>query len=464
MDLKKRKNQVDLILFTKWDRFSRNAGDAYQMISSLRKLEVEPQAIEQPLDLSVPENKMMLAFYLAAPEVENDRRALNVLNGMRRAKKEGRWMGPAPVGYANKITEDGRKYIAPREPEATVMKWVFNTLATEQYHVEQIYKEAKLKGIKICRSNFWKALRNPVYCGKIYIGPYKDEASRHAPGLHQPIISESLFYDVQDFLDGKKKAYRTKIDSPDTFQLRGFLICPKCGKLLTASASKGRSARYYYYHCVSKCGIRFKAEEANQLFTKELKKYIPKPGMVEAYKHVLNTAYKAHTQTQRDEVNIINDRIENAYNEITKARKLLLKEELDAKDFKEIKQESEKSIQVWEAKLMEVSKRTTNIELLLDKALNVLGRLDQLYTEGDIKRKRAIIGSIYPEKLTFDGFQYRTARINEAVRLIYLLDNGWHKKKTGETKVNFDLSCFVPRTGIEPAHCCQYQILSYLHS
>lgn len=174
-DLKKRKGQVALILFTKWDRFSRNTGDAYQMINTLRKLEVEPQAIEQPLDLSVPENKMMLAFYLTAPEVENDRRALNVLNGMRRAKKEGRWMGPAPVGYANKVTEDGRKYIAPKEPETTVMKWVFNTLATEQYHVEQIYKEAKLREIKICRSNFWKALRNPVYCGKIYIGPYIEE-------------------------------------------------------------------------------------------------------------------------------------------------------------------------------------------------------------------------------------------------------------------------------------------------
>lgn len=125
-----------------------------------------------------------------------------------------------------------------------------------------------------------------------------------------------------------------------------------------------------------------------------------------------------------------------------------MKEEIDAKDFKEIKQENEKNIQIWEAKLIETSKRATNIEPLLDKALNALGRLDQLYTEGDIKRKKAIIGSIYPEKLTFDGSQYRTARVNEAVRLIYLLDKGWHKKKTGETKFNFDLSCFVPGTGI----------------
>lgn len=87
-EIKRTKGRRNLILFTKWDRFSRNAGDAYGMIAVLRKLGVEPQAVEQPLDLTIPENKMMLAFYLAAPEVENDRRALNTFHGMRRAKKK----------------------------------------------------------------------------------------------------------------------------------------------------------------------------------------------------------------------------------------------------------------------------------------------------------------------------------------------------------------------------------------
>ena len=91
--LKKKSSKTNLILFTKWDRFSRNAGDAYQMISTLTKLGIEPQAVEQPLDLSIPENKMMLAIYLAAPEVENDRRALNTFYGMRRARKEGAFNG-----------------------------------------------------------------------------------------------------------------------------------------------------------------------------------------------------------------------------------------------------------------------------------------------------------------------------------------------------------------------------------
>jgi site-specific DNA recombinase len=125
-ELRKHKGQTDLILFTKWDRFSRNAGDAYQKINTLRRLGVEPQAIEQPLDLTIPENKLMLAVFLAIPEVENDRRGLNTLHGMRRARKEGRWMGPAPFGYSNKISEDGKKYIAAKEPEASVIQWAFN--------------------------------------------------------------------------------------------------------------------------------------------------------------------------------------------------------------------------------------------------------------------------------------------------------------------------------------------------
>jgi DNA invertase Pin-like site-specific DNA recombinase len=46
IELKKKRGQTDLVLFTKWDRFSRNAGDAYQMISILNGYGVEPQAIE----------------------------------------------------------------------------------------------------------------------------------------------------------------------------------------------------------------------------------------------------------------------------------------------------------------------------------------------------------------------------------------------------------------------------------
>ncbi len=82
-------------------------------------LSVQPsrQAIEQPLDLSIPENKMMLAFYLAAPEVENDRGALDVFFGMRWA------FGELAAGTLN--TE--QVYRAPPSGDAEVCQFDVST-------------------------------------------------------------------------------------------------------------------------------------------------------------------------------------------------------------------------------------------------------------------------------------------------------------------------------------------------
>ena len=37
----------------------------------------------------------MLVLYLVSSVVENDRRALNIKQGLRKARQEGRWPGPA---------------------------------------------------------------------------------------------------------------------------------------------------------------------------------------------------------------------------------------------------------------------------------------------------------------------------------------------------------------------------------
>ena len=454
-NLKKKRGQVDIILFIKWDRFSRNAGDAYFMINVLRNLGVEPQAMEQPLDLSVPENKMMLAFYLAAPEVENDRRALNTLNGMRRAKKEGRWMGGAPIGYTNKITEDGRKYIAVKQPEASILKWAFEEVAKGIFHIEQIYKEAKLKGLKCCKANFWNSLRNPAYCGKIYIKPYKDEPAQQVRGKHEPIISDSLFYDVQDLLDGKKKTYRTSVGSREELLLRGYLICPKCGKLLTGSASKGRSAIYYYYHCNSTCGVRFRSEITNNLFSKELSKLIPRSGMIEVYSDLIIQLYKQKTNDQREDIKKWTEKVSEHNQNIQKARNKFMMDQISQNDYYEFKKDCEQEIERIDAELVRLSSSVVKIDSQLKQATRNLSNLEQLFENADVRQKKKIIGSIFPEKLIFDGDGFRTARVNEAVQLIFNVDKAFIKNKNGQIAKNFDLSSKVPRNGFEPSHPCE---------
>ena len=81
----------------------------------------------------------------------------------------------------------------------------------------------KKKGLNVSRSNIWNLLRNPIYCGKIYLPAYKDEEPILVSGLHEPIISEELFYDVQDVLEGRKRKPAYGKTAKKEFPLRGFL-------------------------------------------------------------------------------------------------------------------------------------------------------------------------------------------------------------------------------------------------
>ena len=53
------------------------------------------------------------------------------------------------------------------------------------------------------------------------------------------------------------------------------------------------------------------------------------------------------------------------------------------------------------------------VEKLMDKAIAMLSRLDTHYGNMILSKKRELIGSIFPEKIVFDGKEYRTPRLNE---------------------------------------------------
>jgi DNA invertase Pin-like site-specific DNA recombinase len=424
-ELRKEKDgKPSLLLFTKWDRFSRNAGDAYQMINVLRKLGIDPQAVEQPLDLSIPENKMMLAFYLAAPEVENDRRALNTFHGMRRAKKEGRYLTTGPFGYVNRTTETGRKTIVPIEPKAGLVRWAFEEVAKQRYAVDQIRKELNRKGLNCSKSNFYNLLKNPVYCGKIVVPQYKDEPRALVDGQHEAIITERLFCKVQDVLEGNKRPVQIKITSPEDLPLRNYLICPKCGRQLTGSASKGRKGNYFhYYHCIPDCHTRFNAVNANEIFEKELGKFLPKQGMAELYAMIVKDVYNRESGSQFDERRDLLNRIHAENDRLSKGLNFLLDGTIASTEYKALKAGAEKKLLNLEARLSCTTKATIDIDGIAENALSSLFRLDLLYNKLNVTQKRYLIGSIFPEKLCFDGSAYRTAKIGKAVNLIYVINS-----------------------------------------
>jgi site-specific DNA recombinase len=388
-DLKKRRKAPDLVLFTKWDRFSRNAGDAYQMLAVLYNLGVEPQAIEQPIDLSVPENKIMLAVYLATPEVENDRRALNVRSGMRRALKEGRWMGPAPYGYSNMITETGRKYISPVEPQASLIRWVFEEVAYGTGTANSVLLAARQRGFGCGRSHFFRLLRNPVYAGLIFVPRHREEAARSAPGQHTAIIPLSLFEQVQVVLNGRRKIPQTR-QPADLFPLRGFLICPVCGQRLTASGSQGRRLRYYYYHCISPCPLRVSAPVTNARFTQLLCTLQLRPPLLTVLEQLVHGQLQqgvVEAEQQRQQRLAERDRQQHR---LLRARDLLLSGDLDPSDYRAIKDEAEKVLSTWR-------KAEENPTVGPVRPADLQPDWRSVYAASDRAGKRAFFAALFPD-------------------------------------------------------------------
>jgi hypothetical protein len=91
------------------------------------------------------------------------------------------------------------------------LRWAFEELSQRQNTVIEIWRQAKERGLNCSKNNFWHALRNPAYIGKITIPKLKNEESDTVDGLHDPLIRSSVFYEVQDVLDGRKRNIKSKI-------------------------------------------------------------------------------------------------------------------------------------------------------------------------------------------------------------------------------------------------------------
>lgn len=339
LEVKRRPKEDKNILFIKWDRFSRNIEYAYEMLGILRKYGTTAKAIDQPIDFSVPESTVMLAIYLSVPEAENSRRAMNTANGIRRAKQMGRYPNKAPLGFINLTKTDGKKIIAPKQPEAGIIRWSFLQLATNNRKVAEIRRMAEAKGLKCSRSHFFRLMRNPVYCGLI---PVKSESGEQhmVKGIHEALISEALFYEVQNIINTKRKVTSERKDLKAIFYLRGSLVCPTCNRKLTGSFSKGSTKRYPYYHCSKKCRTRINALFLNERYESKIRQLMLSNGVMELFKNILgdcNTGIQKTMYLQHR--NMAVRKLNEQETIISQARKLFVADVLKLDDYSALKRE-----------------------------------------------------------------------------------------------------------------------------
>ena len=442
------RNKIDYLFFTQWSRFSRNITSSFNEIKKLQALSVEPNAVEQLVDFTIPENQYMLAMYLVAPQVENDRLSIRTKVGMRQAVKEGRWLWQAPKGYKNNTLT---KLIEVDENCAPVVKWCFEEYSKGLYSAEEIRHHAFQKGLVLTKQGFLNMLANPFYKGKINLSAYKDEPQQLIHGVHESIITDEMFNAVQQVLQGKRKPYKcTKAANENAFHLRGLLICPACGKPLTGGFSKGNGGLYSYYHCQAskyKCKVSFRAEKAHHHMAEYLKQYEPNAEVTEVFKNVLADIYNTKNDNCENQKKAIENTIKKVEESILKVEDDYLSGSFCASEYTQLNKRLQDKKNDLVMQHATVNKLPADFNNYISYSCGLIQNLSSYYANAQPSVQNKLIGLIFPEKITFTGSQYKTTKTNEVFNLICVVGKGLQKNSPAKIA---RLYTVAPPVGLEP--------------
>ena len=447
--LKANKKSIDAILFTRWDRFSRDQFESLRVIKELVIWGIQVISAEQPLDMSIPENKLVLSWYLTLPEVENDKNSIRTKEGMRKAKKEGYWVGSAPFGYNNSRTSEKKPTLKINEKGELVRK-AFKEMSKGIYSAEEIRKTFSKKGLTLNKQAFLNMLRNPVYIGKIYMGEWKKEEATIVEGFHEAIVTDDVFKKVNEVLSGKRFLKVKHIKQNDSLFLRGYLLCPVCSKNLTGSPSKGNGGRYFYYHCNNNNHHRFRADKANKDFILFLTSFRPPQNIVYTYQEVLREIAKEKGKEKVVRIKSIQSEIEKIEEQLQKAEDRYINDDLEKSAYQRISERYNASIRELRKEKEEMINTETKFETHIKFGVNLLTHLSNIFQHMPIEIKQKIIGLFFPEKLHYENGTYRTTKINRALELFAQLSSdsgGYQMKQAG---ISTGLSTQAPPPGLEP--------------
>ena len=272
-------------------------------------------------------------------------------------------------------------------------------------------------------------------------------------GLHDAIISDKLFFEVQQMLSDNKKTRKLPVYNSlrEELPLRGLLSCSSCGEKLTGSRSKSATGNhYFYYHC-NYCGQeRYPVTDVNETFENILDDLTFTKESKEIYnlmvKDLLSVDAKDSERLKVKFQTSLNDVLER----IEKLQDLYVDGKIEQNQYNETMSRYNNQKRGLNDNLNNIKLQNSEYLGWLKNGVDALSNLRTHYNKSMIREKQQIISSIFPEKFEFDGIKCRTTRINDVLRLILQIDKGLQNKKSGQLSKKIELSTLVESPGIEP--------------
>lgn len=212
-----RTGNIDLIVFTKLDRWFRSLRHYLNTQATLEKYGVNWLAVSQPYyDTSTPQGRAFVSQSMTFAELEAQTDSERILAVLDYKYKRGEVLsGMTPLGYS--IVD---KHLKPNDDAEKALAIFQHYSRTGSLHDTIRWLESECN-IVMGTSN----LRKSVLSNKKYIGVFRDNEN-YCP----PIIPRDLFDDVQ-----RKLSLNVKRSQKHTYIFSGLVRCSCCGGAMSGS-------------------------------------------------------------------------------------------------------------------------------------------------------------------------------------------------------------------------------------
>lgn len=231
MDSVKR-DEVDILLFCRLDRWFRSVADYYKIMEVLEAHNCDWKTTDEEYDTTTANGRLYINVKLsiAQNEADIDGERIDVVFDSKIA--HGTVVsGSAPFGF--RVNEGKRLEVVPED--AAIVQDAFNYFETSISQRATVRYIRETYGVNWCDATFRRMLKE-----KLYTGVY-DRGGRFNDHFCPAIISKQQFDRVQALLERNARS----VPSGKVYIFTSILTCAECGNKLVGY----KSSDYYYYRC-----------------------------------------------------------------------------------------------------------------------------------------------------------------------------------------------------------------------
>lgn len=236
--------KIDVILFTRLDRWFRNVQEYFKVQEILDHHKVEWKAIWEDYDTTTSNGRMAITIFLAIAQNEREKtaeRIRSVFDSKRRRKESFFGKTATPVGYIEEEDENGILRLV-KDPDVQQAFEDFWDIAVKYQNINKAAKYVTLEYGLTRGRNKWYELSKK----EIYTGTYKG-VENYCPA----------YVSREDWEALHKRGTIKQTQNDRVYLFTGLIKCPNCGNNMSATYCKqnrpnGVVKEYYSYRCRDK--------------------------------------------------------------------------------------------------------------------------------------------------------------------------------------------------------------------